>query len=240
MTAGTAMAVDVRATPAARPDEPKDDHAANPPLAVGHAMAGYPGRPRVPVRLLDFPSADDLRDLPDHLFALPGTLPGFSHHPGGPFLFAWRRHHPHHPFGPHLHWPPYFALDLTDRDADPRDADRSEPANPPAAAPSRQPAPSSAPVPRRSPARTDPGAAPARPEQPSTSRDRDRAGPLPSPYRPLPSPEQAPDAAGPAPAESPYALDAPAARVERVLPMGAGMALTGLGLAFLALRLRRR
>ena len=37
----------------------------------------------------------------------------------------------------------------------------------------------------------------------------------------------------------PYALETPAAPVERVLPMGAGLALTGLGLAFFALRLRR-
>ncbi|WP_181690317.1 hypothetical protein [Streptomyces sp. NBRC 110611] len=38
----------------------------------------------------------------------------------------------------------------------------------------------------------------------------------------------------------PYALEAPTAPVERVLPMGAGLTLTGLGLAFFGLRLRRR
>jgi hypothetical protein len=46
--------------------------------------------------------------------------------------------------------------------------------------------------------------------------------------------------AGPATTGSPYAFEAPEARVERVLPMGTGLALTGLGLAFLGLRLRRR
>ncbi|MBM4794787.1 hypothetical protein HXP44_22650 [Streptomyces sioyaensis] len=39
--------------------------------------------------------------------------------------------------------------------------------------------------------------------------------------------------------ERPYAMETPSAPVERVLPMGAGLALTGLGLAFFALRLRR-
>ncbi|MYX06231.1 hypothetical protein GTW98_05315 [Streptomyces sp. SID8375] len=38
---------------------------------------------------------------------------------------------------------------------------------------------------------------------------------------------------------TPYAMETPGAPVERVLPMGAGLALTGLGLAFFALRLRR-
>ncbi|MFI7103810.1 hypothetical protein ACIBK8_31220 [Streptomyces sp. NPDC050161] len=40
-------------------------------------------------------------------------------------------------------------------------------------------------------------------------------------------------------AGGPYTFNGSTARVERVLPMGAGLALTGLGLAFLALRLRR-
>ncbi|MFI8995544.1 hypothetical protein [Streptomyces sp. NPDC053542] len=39
---------------------------------------------------------------------------------------------------------------------------------------------------------------------------------------------------------SPYAPTEHAARVARVLPFGAGLALTGLGLAFIGLRLRRR
>lgn len=41
-------------------------------------------------------------------------------------------------------------------------------------------------------------------------------------------------------AAQPYAEESTTARVERVLPMGAGLTLTGLGLAFLGLRLRRR
>ncbi|GGU58962.1 hypothetical protein GCM10010211_24760 [Streptomyces albospinus] len=252
MTAGTAMAVDVRATPAARPDAPMDDYAADPPLTLvaGHAVEGYHGRLGVPVRLPEFPSVDDLRDLPDRLLVLPGAFPRFPRHPGSPFLRAWlRHHHPHHPFGPHLRWPAYFAPDPADRDADGDSpgTSRSEPATPPRppkAAPVRRPAHSSAPVPRHSAAPPKPGAAPTGPVRPSPLNDRDLAGPLtPGPYQPLPSPapEQDPGtAAGPAPAESHYALDAPAARVERVLPMGAGMALTGLGLAFLGLRLRRR
>ncbi|WP_043265168.1 hypothetical protein [Streptomyces sp. CT34] len=242
MTAGTAMALEVRTTPAGRPDEPTDDYAVATPMSVGHAVEGYPGHRRVPVRLPEFPGAVDLRDLSDHLFVLPGSLPGFPHHTSRPFRYAWR-HHPHHPFGPYPHWPRRFAPYPADRDADAPDTDRSEPAAPPAAAPVRRPAPSSAPAPRHSAAPRQPGMATARPERPAPSRDRDLAAPLPSPYQPLPSPapEQDPGTAvEAAPAESPYALDVPAARVERVLPMGAGMALTGLGLAFLGLRLRRR
>ncbi|MEU5545068.1 MULTISPECIES: hypothetical protein [Streptomyces] len=48
-----------------------------------------------------------------------------------------------------------------------------------------------------------------------------------------------PDGADGEATERPYAMETPAAPVERVLPMGAGLALTGLGLAFFALRLRR-
>ncbi|BCK70041.1 hypothetical protein Srufu_039940 [Streptomyces libani subsp. rufus] len=63
---------------------------------------------------------------------------------------------------------------------------------------------------------------------------------------PLPTPT--PEGAGSAPESTaddaaatatPYAMETPVAPVERVLPMGAGLALTGLGLAFFALRLRR-
>lgn len=62
--------------------------------------------------------------------------------------------------------------------------------------------------------------------------------------RPSASPKQQPhtppDDAEPAASSGPYAMETPSAPVERVLPMGAGLALTGLGLAFLGLRLRRR
>ncbi|RXS64883.1 hypothetical protein EST92_30340 [Streptomyces sp. TM32] len=62
-----------------------------------------------------------------------------------------------------------------------------------------------------------------------------------------PLPTAAPKKDGPVPdgvdgetaTDRPYAMETPAAPVERVLPMGAGLALTGLGLAFFALRLRR-
>ncbi|MEV5593352.1 hypothetical protein [Streptomyces sp. NPDC052496] len=56
----------------------------------------------------------------------------------------------------------------------------------------------------------------------------------PSRYAPGAVPGAA-SAASPAP----YAETEPGSGVHRVLPLGAGMALTGLGLAFIALRLRR-
>ncbi|MFF2806016.1 hypothetical protein ACFVT2_02355 [Streptomyces sp. NPDC058000] len=261
MTAGPALAADQQASPAARPDEPLDDFAADPLLTGERLGELYPGRPGT-LDLSDFPSADDFRDLPDTFLGLSGTLPGFPHHLGGPFIHGLRQHHRHHPFGPGFPWSPDPAPDLgdgalddsADADVDVDVPEPSEPSDPPSA-----PGPAPAPV-QRPPSRPTPAPhhrAPAASSAPSPlatdepprppSRPRDLAGaPAPTPDRPAsspaPAPAPAPDnaVAGPEPAASPYALDAPGARVERVLPMGAGMALTGLGLAFLGLRLRRR
>ncbi|MFI9238978.1 hypothetical protein [Streptomyces sp. NPDC053079] len=89
---------------------------------------------------------------------------------------------------------------------------------------------------------------PGRPESPPVEPPRSRP-------RPSPGSAEAGDGAGPvvqvtqAPSHVPggaarargHARSAePADRVMRVLPLGTGMALTGLGLGFLALRLRRR
>ncbi|MGG2461945.1 hypothetical protein ACO0M4_19350 [Streptomyces sp. RGM 3693] len=259
MTAGPALAADQRANPAARPDEPLDDFAADSLLTGERLGELYPGRPAIP-DLPDFPGADDFRDLPDTFLALSGTLPGFPHHPGGPFLHGSRQHHRHHSFGPGFPWSPDPAPDLGDGSLDDSadaDVDVPEPPEPsdlpsaPAPAPVQRPP--SRPTPRphhHAPsASSDPSPLATGAPQRPPSRRRDLGGaPAPTPDRqtPSPAPERDPDpdpdnaVAGPEPAASPYALDAPGARVERVLPMGAGMALTGLGLAFLGLRLRRR
>ncbi|MGW7485401.1 hypothetical protein [Streptomyces sp. NPDC054786] len=74
-----------------------------------------------------------------------------------------------------------------------------------------------------------------------TQRSYEALPPLPTPADPEDEARSVPDSADGevAATASPYAMEAPDAPVERVLPMGAGLALTGLGLAFFALRLRR-
>ncbi|MGV4922757.1 hypothetical protein K2224_06180 [Streptomyces sp. BHT-5-2] len=252
LIAGPALAVDHKATPAARPDESLDAYTPDLPVSVERLARLYPDLPDVPDRLPDVPGADGLRDLPDRILRLTGALTGFPRHHAGALLHVPRhlhRHHPH-PFGPDFLWRADPAPDPDDSVLDGPDADAPEPAeapSPPAADPVQLPP--SHPAPRRH--HSAPSAAPkphrAPPEAglPSPSRPRDLAeGPAPSPHRqkPSPAPQPKPETtvAGPDPAASPYALDAPGTRVERVLPMGAGMALTGLGLAFLGLRLRRR
>lgn len=246
LTAGPALALDSQSTPAARPDGPTDDHATDRALPAGRLGELYPGRPGVPDRLPDFPSADDFRDLPDHALDLSGTLPGFPHHPGGPFLHG-SCHHRHHPFGRVFPWrsdPPVPGDDSADAGAPaPSDSPSAPAIDPVQLPPGRSEQPTS--HDSASSTSSEPGPAPVESALPSSERPRDLAGaPAPSPYgqAPSPSPEREPDnsLAGPEPAASPYAIDAPGTKVERVLPMGAGMALTGLGLAFLGLRLRRR
>ncbi|MEW1657518.1 MULTISPECIES: hypothetical protein [unclassified Streptomyces] len=256
LIAGPALAADHRATPAARPDDPLDDYAADPPLAAERLEEQYPGHPGAPARLPDFPGADDFLDFRDDLLGFSGILPGFPHHLGGPFAHG-PHHHLHRPFDPRFPWRPDPAPDFGDgalddsADADP--AMPSAPPSAPVAAPVQLPPGRPAPTPDDAapPAASDSGPAAAEAARPSPARPRGLAAapapaPAPAPHRPAPSPtpEQDPDhadaVAGPAPATSPYALEAPSTRVERVLPLGAGMALTGLGLAFLGLRLRRR
>ncbi|MEU1307495.1 hypothetical protein ABZ419_01125 [Streptomyces cinnamoneus] len=95
---------------------------------------------------------------------------------------------------------------------------------------------------------------PGRETDDETRSDREDADQPPRPAAPrAPSPSSAPrPPGGAAPAHQPARERArepvrdparradPADRVIRVLPLGTGMALTGLGLGFLALRLRRR
>ncbi|MCK7623853.1 hypothetical protein MUU72_12210 [Streptomyces sp. RS10V-4] len=254
LTSGTALAADRQATPAARPGEPMDDYAADPPMSADRFGELYPGRPGAPVRLPEFPGTASFRDLPDRFAGLSGTLPAFPHHPGGPFLDGPRHHHRHHPFGPRFPWSPASAPDAgTAVGDDASDGDPVVPAAPPrapAADPVQLPAGRPArPVLRDSMPRTTAAddLDTAEPELPAPSQPRELAAPaLPSPHRQVPSPvpEQDPGTpatkAGPGASAGPYSLETPGAHVERVLPMGAGMALTGLGLAFLGLRLRRR
>lgn len=251
LTAGPALAADRQATPAARPDATLDDFAAIPVLTGEFSTEQYPGRSG---GLPDFPGAYDFRDFPDAFLGLSGALPGFPDHPGGPFRHEPRQHHHADPFGLGFPWrsDPVPGLDegAPDDSAD-ADADVSEPPLP--SAPPHAPAPEPTPPPTHRPkphertpsASADPSPHTSPAPRPHPARPHDLAvPPTPTPDRqaPTPAPEEDRDStmAGPDPVASPYPLDAPGARVERVLPMGAGMALTGLGLAFLGLRLRRR
>ncbi|MFF4603775.1 hypothetical protein ACFY12_13695 [Streptomyces sp. NPDC001339] len=215
-----------------------DDFGVGDSLRALRPVGGRAGHPGPPARLHGLP--DGFPGLPDVLEALPHEL---LHHPGH------RHHRSHHPFG--SGFPPYDIWYLDDGDlglggyhghrhgsphsnrAQPR------PGHHGTAAKRRTPAD---PVPeepittaRSAPTRRIDG------EKRRTPR-RDRTLP------PLPAPSAVPkessasestdDVAGGTP--GPYSLEAPTAPVERVLPMGAGLTLTGLGLAFFGLRLRRR
>ncbi|KUL35984.1 hypothetical protein ADL22_25785 [Streptomyces sp. NRRL F-4489] len=252
LMSGTALAVDHRATPAARPGEPMDDYAADPLLTADRFGEMYPARPGAPEGLPDYPGTTDFRDLPDRFPGFSGTLPAFPHHPGGPFPHG-RHHHRHHPFGPRFPWSgasaPDFGTTIADDASDGDPAVPSAPPRTPSADPVQLPSSRPAPAPHDSAPRPSPPEVPdaADTELPSPAAPRDLADPAaPSPYRqvPSPAPEQHPgtteNEAGPDPSAGPYSLETSGDHVERVLPMGAGMALTGLGLAFLGLRLRRR
>ncbi|WJY39339.1 hypothetical protein QT196_19780 [Streptomyces sp. P9-2B-2] len=263
--ATSAAAADRRATPVDRPpllarpgDQPDDvpgadgfgldgldDFAIGPPpvdgpgAGGGRVRAGHRGHPGAPA-------------LPDRYPGLPDALPGVPHRPSHHHHFGGLRghgrwhHHPHHPFGPDF--PPYSLPD--DGSADftgpgrhrhpdvASDADRAH------ARPGRR-----APKKHHKPAASASHEAAATPSRPAPSRRYDVADrfsrrtyealpPLPTPTPKGGSvPESTADDA--AATATPYAMDTPVAPVERVLPMGAGLALTGLGLAFFALRLRR-
>ncbi|MFI5522151.1 hypothetical protein [Streptomyces platensis] len=230
-----------------------DDFAVGPPpvegpgVGGGGVRAGHRGHPGAPARL---------PELPDRHPGLPDALPGVPHRPSHHHHFGGLRghgrwhHHPHHAFGPGF--PPYAGSGPDGGSADsPRpgrhrhpDAAGSSDADRAHARPGRR-----APKKHRKPAASESHAAAATPSRPSPSRRYDvadrfsrRTYDLP----PLPTP--APDGVRPAPdgtddeaaaTATPYAMETPVEPVERVLPMGAGLALTGLGLAFFALRLRR-
>ncbi|MEU9118546.1 hypothetical protein AB0C96_01570 [Streptomyces sp. NPDC048506] len=210
----------------------------SPAAGLAGLFRGHAGHPGAPTRF---------RELPDRFPGLPYGLPGFPHRPHlHPGHGRWH-HRPHHPFGPGS--PPYAAShpgdggtglrDASDSRADRRDVNRVHPrpgrrgASPKRRAAARPKTPASAAA-RPSPARRT--AAGER-----HARHHDEAlPPLPTPssaQKGSPTPGSTDDEAVATP--GPYAMEAPPAPVERVLPMGAGLALTGLGLAFLGLRLRR-
>ncbi|WP_329395994.1 hypothetical protein OHA45_19430 [Streptomyces lydicus] len=211
-----------------------DDRLSELPTGAGQTAAdgGFPGRP------------GRFRDLPDRFSDLPYGPGRMAHRPFHRH-HGWEgrwHHHPHHPFGRDFSGPgpSYYGrypdypgdgdLGLA-RPADPRGADRAHPRH--ASAPKHQPSASASPDTwRPSSRRVD--AVDRGPRTPYEALP-----PLPTPTMPeQPSPDTG--TADGASDARPYALEAPAAPVERVLPMGAGLALTGLGLAFLGLRLRRR
>ncbi|MEV0370328.1 hypothetical protein AB0I10_10945 [Streptomyces sp. NPDC050636] len=234
-----------------RPHVPPDTYAADPRLAGSLAGAGrgHPGRPDSMAHTPQRPGSDVLAERPDHMPSLPENREGFSYRP------------PHVPGDPPAHRQPRHPRDHSGPDATAPSSSASAPAS---GAPSTDfpdspdltgvpdmdgaeiPPSSSAP----SPPVSDEAAPPA---QPSPEERRDLAGgSAQRPYEPLPplqspsTPAQQPGSAlgttdnEPATTASPYAMEAPVSRVERVLPLGAGLAFTGLGLAFFGLRLRRR
>lgn len=195
--------------------------------------------------------------LPDRFPGLPYALPGFPHRPphhhfGGHRGHGEWRHHHHHRFGPGFigQVPPFGLPGPEGRGRDfPRRGHHGPPGpgGPPGAdrghsLPGRHSARKHS-KPAGSASRA--GAVPAGSSASHHHNVADRRGVRSYDVLP-PLPTAAPKKDGSAPdgadgeaTERPYAMETPAAPVERVLPMGAGLALTGLGLAFFALRLRR-
>ncbi|MEU3710355.1 hypothetical protein [Streptomyces catenulae] len=187
--------------------------------------------------------ASDFTELPGQ-DALPGGPPR-PHHPAkdtaGPPRPHVPPHKPHRPPAPTPPAPPapgsaapHPPAPPTHTPAPPRTPDD----RPASATPHHEAAPSHHPTHRR------PAAPPHRPKRVPVSVPR----PVPAEEPPAPSSRtvqeaddhQAPDAqAEPQSDGSTYPFAGTGTHAERVLPMGAGMALTGLGLAFLGLRLRR-
>lgn len=215
-----------------------DDFAADDRLselspADGPAGAGHAGHPGAPARL---------RELPDRFDGLPYALGGFPHWPSHrPGHGRWHWHHHHHPFGPGSYGP--YRDDFPSaggRRTGPRDADRAHPRPGRHGPSSKRHAPSASASHAAGPARPSPSHRVSVAER-RTERPYEKLPPLPTPsatQKGAPSPGTTDGEAEATP--GPYAMEVPQAPVERVLPMGAGLALTGLGLAFLGLRLRRR
>ncbi|MFD5397153.1 hypothetical protein ACFWJW_23400 [Streptomyces sp. NPDC127097] len=231
-----------------------DDFAIGPPpvegpgAGGGRVRAGHRGHPGAPA-------------LPDRYPGLPDALPGVPHRPSHHHHFGGLRghgrwhHHPHHSFGPGfpVPGPPYSISGPDGGGADfPRpgrhrhpDAAGSSDTDRAHARPGRR-----APKKHRKPTASESHAAAATPSRPAPSHRYDVADRFSRrTYEALPPlPTPAPEGGGSAresteddaaATAAPYAMETPVAPVERVLPMGAGLALTGLGLAFFALRLRR-
>ncbi|MGW7572685.1 hypothetical protein [Streptomyces sp. NPDC054765] len=222
-------------------------------VGVDRGHPGHPGHPGAPAR---FP------DLPPRFPGMPDAFPGFPHRPPhhhfGGFRGYGRWHHrPHHPFGPAYLGPdaPPFPFPGADdgayfpgpgnegssASAGSPDADRAHP-RPGRRAPSpkRHKPAASAPRTEGNPARPSPSHRFNVADR-FTQRSYEALPPLPTPAAPEKEARSVTENADgePAATASPYAMEAPGAPVERVLPMGAGLALTGLGLAFFALRMRR-
>ncbi|GAB7032334.1 hypothetical protein AB0G35_02860 [Streptomyces sp. NPDC021749] len=201
------------------------------PYAPGRHHAGHPGPP---ARFREFP--DGFPGFPYGMAGYPHRGP--HHHPG---RWHGRWHHHPHSFGPGFHGEgpggPAFAGRGHTREAGPdgpSDSDRAHqlPGR-------RDPVQRHAPVADASDSARSHSASShrVRAADRRTQRSYEKLPPLPSPT----VPEDATTGTdGDADTARPYALESPTAPVERVLPMGAGLALTGLGLAFLGLRLRRR
>ncbi|MFF8789036.1 hypothetical protein [Streptomyces sp. NPDC015125] len=220
----------------------------------GWGHHGHPGHPGAPARL---------PELSPRFPGMPDAFPRFPHRPshhqfGGPRVHGRLHHRPHHPFSPAFTGPdgpsyPFPGPDYGGADfpgaglhgptagSSAPDADRAH----------RRPGPRTPEPKHPKPAASASHAAKSTPARPSPSRRFDVADrftqrpyealpPLPTPAAPEEARSVPESADGEAAATaSPYAMESPDAPVERVLPMGAGLALTGLGLAFFALRLRR-
>ncbi|MFG2140269.1 hypothetical protein [Streptomyces sp. NPDC048650] len=235
-----------------------DSYAEDPSLAGIRAGEGrgHPGRPEL---LEDLPGAPrpptdldspDFPDLRDFLADIPDEVP---HYPDDPSEYLpWHdRQYRSDPDSPDSSTEPDADADsdaAADADADVSD-DAPAPEDPATNAPESRPDGARRPK-GAAPATPPPAPSRSAPAKPAPSPRSDVAGRLGRhPYKPLQPPAKprnqhhtpADDTdADPVASANPYALEGPTAPVERVLPMGAGLALTGLGLAFLGLRLRRR
>ncbi|MFG3113262.1 hypothetical protein ACGF4C_02620 [Streptomyces sp. NPDC048197] len=202
------------------------------PFVPGRGHSGHPG---APARFREFP--DGFPGFPYDMAGYPRRGP--HHHPG---RWHGRWHHHPHPFGPGFHGAGAGSAEFAGhghfRKAAPGDPSDSARAHP---LPGRRD-----PVKRHAPTEAVSDAAPSHSTSSHRVRTADRRShrsyetlpPLPSPTVPEDATTGTTDGDGDM--ARPYALESPTAPVERVLPMGAGLALTGLGLAFLGLRLRRR
>ncbi|WP_049719117.1 hypothetical protein [Streptomyces caatingaensis] len=108
--------------------------------------------------------------------------------------------------------------------------------------PGRAPEPSRAPAerPDEEAPPEEPGAAPEASETPAGAAATPVPDPSPSPTPSSPAPPPGPVRAEGRAAARGDASGAPPEHVMRVLPLGTGLTLTGLGIGFLGLRLRRR
>ncbi len=237
----TTAAAEQRIVPPHRPPHLLGRHeppayAADPPLAGSRAGEGrgHPGRPESPGLVPDVPRPDAEMELPEFagLRDVLAQMPEEMAH-----------EMPRYPDEPSEYLPWFDFHHKPDPDADSSRAP-DDAAGPPDHGKSPPDTPKAKKGPHKKPRGTGPEAPPGR--APAHSRPRKSPSSRPDvadrldrhPYKPLrPSapPKQQPhtpsDGAEPAASTGPYAMETPSAPVERVLPMGAGLALTGLGLS---------